>query len=394
MEKKTNTVIITLILVLGMFISTYGQYQLAAIPGSIYQIYGLNDAQFSGLMTASMIPSIFLGILLGAGADRFGLKRVISVSLVLAAGGFVLRCFASDYKMMFLAMTLTGFASAAFSANLSKIVACVYPPEKMGKMVGILMSGMTGSMLVAYATTAWIPSVNMAFWIAAGICIVTLLLWVCLTKPSDFQVRAEMQDAPLKEAVGVCLRSKNTWLLGWALLFLFGAGMVVSNFQVAAITAIKGYSQAYAGTFGSLLMVGALIGAAWMPSYIIGKRNAPRLILIYGIIASLMMLVIPYGWEVGTFLNGLLRGGMISVLSALPVTFPEIGPRYAGTSGGFALTMQMLGGVVIPTYIIVPLGHGDMAMYFVYGMVSMLICSIFAFVVTKNTAKENAWGQD
>ena len=392
MNKKTNSSVITVILVLGMFISTYGQYQLAAVPGSIYQLYQLNDVQFSGLMTASMIPSIFLGVLMGVIADRFGLKRIISISLIISIIGFVLRCFASDYAAMFLAMTLTGFASAVFSANLSKIVACVYPAEKMGKMVGVLMTGMTGSMLAAYATTAFIPSVEIAFWIAAAICILTGVLWIFLTKDSDFQKHAESEDVPLRESFGVCLRSKNTWLLGLSLMFLFGGGMVVSNFQVAALTTLKGYSQAYAGTFGTVLMIGALIGAALMPAYVIGNKKAPVILLVSGVIAGIAMLAIPYTSApciyIGSFLNGVLRGGMISILTAFPVMFPEIGSRYAGTSGGFAVTLQMIGGVVIPTYIIVPLGNGSMSMYFVYGMISMLICSVLAFVVAGATVKK------
>ena len=46
-------------------------------------------------------------------------------------------------------------------------------------------------------------------------------------------------------------------------------------------------------------------------------------------------------------------------MMSLPVMFPEIGPKYAGTAGGLAVTLELLGAVIIPTYIIVPLGGGN-----------------------------------
>ena len=63
-NNKNIIVFITVLLFLGMFIGNYGNYQLSAVPGSVYQAYSLTDMQFSSIMTAPMFPSIFLSIVI------------------------------------------------------------------------------------------------------------------------------------------------------------------------------------------------------------------------------------------------------------------------------------------------------------------------------------------
>lgn len=54
-------------------------YQLGAVPSQVYERLNLTDAQFSGIMTASMIPSVFLSIVSGVLVDRLGIKKVLGI---------------------------------------------------------------------------------------------------------------------------------------------------------------------------------------------------------------------------------------------------------------------------------------------------------------------------
>ena len=78
----------TVLLVAAMFMANYGNYQLAAIPGKIYETYHLTDTQFSSLMTAPMLPSIFLSIIIGILVDKFGVKNIVSICLIISLAGF------------------------------------------------------------------------------------------------------------------------------------------------------------------------------------------------------------------------------------------------------------------------------------------------------------------
>ena len=390
-NRKNILIFITVLLFLGMFIGNYGNYQLSAVPGSVYQAYHLTDMQFSSIMTAPMFPSIFLSIVIGILVDRFGISKMVSICFAVAAAGFVIRVFAADYTSMFIAMALTGVGCMILNANLAKIVSALYPMEKVGTVVGILMAGSTGSMAVAYATTALFPSLEAAFWTAAVISIAVAVFWILGVREKHFSGNGSVpagEAVPVKQALGTCLKSRNIWLAGISLMFLLGGATVISNFQVSALTTLKGYSEGFAGTFGTVLMIGSIIGSIFIP-VLAGKlgRKVPVMLLICGLAAAACMVGIielpAGGIYVTSFLNGVLRSGIIAVMMSLPVMFPEIGPKYAGTAGGLAVTLELLGAVIIPTYIIVPLGGGSVANYFYLGCGCMVIAGIVCFVMAK-----------
>ena len=388
-KSKAMVLLLTILLFMAMFIGNYGQYQLSAVPGSIYEAFHLTDVQFSSIMTAPMVPTIFLSILMGIIADKFGLNKLISVCFAAASAGFVFRCFAGDYTTLFIAMAFTGLGCAVLNSNMAKIAASLYPIEQVGKVIGILMAGSTGAMAAAYATTTFIPSVELVFWIAAIPSIAVTVGWLLFARESYFtdEGTQESETIPLKESILASLKSKNIWLTGLALMFMLGGSMITTNFQVSALTSLKGYSEAYAGTFGTALMIGAILGSIFMPPFVLGSKRTAVFLLGAGLLAALGMSVIPVGTAAliyaDSFINGFLRSGVIAVMMALPVMFPEIGARYAGTAGGLAVTMELIGAVVIPTYIIVPLGKGNLITYFALGALCVVISSVFCFLAAK-----------
>ena len=98
------------------------------------------------------------------------------------------------------------------------------------------------------------------------------------------------------------------------------------------------------------------------------------------------MLVLPAaGIYVCAVLNGALRSGIIAVMLMTPVLLREIGPRNAGTAGGFVITLQLLGCVVVPTYIIVPLGGGNITTYFILATVCFALAAVVCLIFMKTS---------
>ena len=390
MKNKKNLVFLVAALIFcAQFIGNYGNYQLAAIPGKIFQAFQLTDTQFSSLMTAPMLPSIFLSIIIGLLVDRFGISKMVGICLTVATGGLVLRAFATDYTTMLIAMILSGAGCMILNSNLAKIVSSLYPMDKVSKVVGIMMAASTASMAVAYATTAAIPSLSVAFWIPTVISIV--VLWLVFARESVFsENKMTGEDASqVKESLLVCVKSKNIWLAGLTLMLILGGSMIISSFHVSAVVELKGYSESYAGTFNTVLMIGAILGSMFLPVYVTkNPEKTPVMMLVMGIITAISavgMVTLPaIGIYICGFLNGAFRSGIIAVMMMLPVMLKEIGPRYAGTAGGFMVTLELIGSVVIPTYVIVPLGGGSYLNYFMLAGVAMLLASIICFILMKS----------
>ena len=387
-KRKHLIFLITALLFAAQFIGNYGDFQLAAIPARIYAAFGLTDMQFSSLVTAPMLPSIFLSIVIGLLVDRFGIPKIVGIWMILAAAGFILRLFAENYTVMLIAMALSGCGCMIVNANIAKLASALYPMDKVSKVVGILMAGANAATAVAFATTSMLPSLRVIFLIPAVAAAAIAVLWALFARDSLFtENRApEEEKANVAQSLKLCFRSRSLWLAGLTLFLILGSSMVLTNFHVTALTTLKGYSEAMAGSFNSVLMVGAILGSVFLPIFVTKKPGQAPLVvfimLVISAVTSYGMIALPAaGIYVCSFINGALRSGVIATLMMTPVLLKEIGPKNAGTAGGFIITLQLIGNVVVPTYIIVPLGGGNLTTYFILASVCMFlaagVCLIF-----------------
>ena len=393
-QKRKNLVfLITALLFAAQFIGNYGDYQIAAIPSSIYAAFHLTDMQFSSLITAPMLPCIFLSIVIGLLVDRFGIPKIVGIFFLLAALGFVLRCFAGNYPVMLIAMALSGFGCMVVNSNIAKLASALYPMDKVGTVVGILMAGSNAASALAFATTSMLPSLRLVFLIPTVACVIIFVLWAMFARESVFtqnQAGADAEKTPVADSLKLCFKSRSLWLAGLTLFLILGGTMVLTNFHVSALTTLRGYSETLAGSFSSVSMVGAIFGSIFLPIFVTKKpEKAPLLIFIMLLVcaaAAYGMLALPaWGIYVCSFLNGALRSGVIATLMMTPVLLKEIGPKNAGTAGGFIITLQLLGCVVVPTYIIVPLGGGNITTYFILATVCFALAAVVCLIFMKTS---------
>ena len=391
-KRKKLIFLMAALLFAAQFVGNYGDFQLAAIPARIYAAFHINDMQFSSLLTAPMLPSIFLSIVIGLMVDRFGIPKIVGIWLILATAGFVLRLFAADYSVMLIAMALSGCGCMIVNANVAKLASSLYPADQVSKVVGILMGGANAASAVAFATTSMIPSLRVIFLIPAVGSVVIAGLWLAFARDSLFtQNRAEeTEHADIASALKLCFRSRSLWLAGLTLFLILGSSMVLTNFHVTALTTLKGYSETLAGSFNSVLMIGAFLGSVFLPIAVSRRPDrAPLVVFLMLLVTaatSYGMIALPAaGIYICSFINGALRSGVIAVLMTTPVLLKEIGPKNAGTAGGFIITLQLIGNVVLPTYIIVPLGNGSLEMYFILAAVAMVLAAFVCLLFMKTS---------
>ena len=77
-------------------------------------------------------------------------------------------------------------------------------------------------------------------------------------------------------------------------------------------------------------------------------------------------------------LAGISLGAAMPVFFSAPIFLEGIGVRYAGTAAGVIATLQLLGAVLIPTYVLTPIAGDN------YGLLFSLasICMVVMFVVS------------
>ncbi|WP_230397399.1 MFS transporter [Novisyntrophococcus fermenticellae] len=390
-EKKKSALIVMAMTFLVLFIGNYGQFQFAALPMDIFLKLGLTaDTQFTSLMTAPMIAAILLGILSGALADRFGIKLVVGVANIVTVVGMIIRPLAHIFGLMFIGMILMGVGCAATSSNLSKILASVVSVDKVSKYMGIVLLGSTLSMAVCFSTSSLFPSLDAALWTIAAVSVLISILWFILVRKKDFQNNdlPEIEKVKMSVSFKKAFKSKNVWFMGLVLAFVLAANIINQSFLVLALTG-RGYSTAMAGYINTIMTIGSIVGTLTGPIIVFKLKSQKPALVFMGIVA---IIGVAFAWQLTTvamcivlFLEGYCLSAIITITMIYPVALKEIGPIYAGSAGGMASTIQLLGAVCLPTYVIVPvanlLGSIGYSYYFYLGAVSMLIAIFFMILL-------------
>lgn len=373
------------------FIGVAAQFQVAALAYQIIPDYNLTSGQYAMVLTAPMIAGIFLSFAGGALADRFGVKNVVSVGFVFSVAGVFFRYAANNFLELFILMFLAGISSAFLNTNVSKLLGAWFPREKMGTVMGLYFSGPGIGIGAALATSALFPSAKSAFMTAGIIMFVIWILWMAFIKIKP-EGAPDLPVMPVTKYIGVAAQSKNVWLVGLALMFFMGCNMVYAGFLPMALTDVKGINPSAAGLMAAMITVGTIFGNLAGPALSdrLGKMK-PFLgpVALAGALAGYLAWIAPDGIAIWILLAlfGFLAGISSPLLMAFPMLLPEIGPVYAGSAGGIIGTLQVVGAVGIPSFIIAPIAGENYGLMFALGSLSLALLAIVALFLPELGSK-------
>ncbi len=348
--------VILVVSMLAGFIGSYAQFQLPPLAYKIMPALNINTSDFALLMGGPLTGSLFICLIGGSLADRYGVKNVVTIGLVLAVIGCTFRYAVTSFWPFFFLTILAGLASGLLVANISKLFGAWFAPEQMGTLMGSYMVSPMLAGTMATATTAFFPSEKSAFIFSGVVCFVILILWLIFAKNKP-EGAPDLPSLPVTRYIGKAARSRAIWLAGLCSLFVMGSMMTFTGFLPNVLGEKPGISRQLAGFWGSLPNLGGIFGSFLGP--IICKRLGvmkPYLIAVslLGAVVTFWSWQLPVGATsfVSLMLAGALQSAMLPLLLSLPVLLPEIGPAYAGSAGGIVTTLQVLGGILVPSYII------------------------------------------
>ncbi|SHJ11235.1 MFS transporter [Parasporobacterium paucivorans] len=391
-KKNNNKGIVVFLAFIIYFIAIYPQYQLSPLSYLIIPEFKLTAVQFSGIFTAAMISGIFLSLFAGLLSDKIGIKKSISIGVIISTVAIVLRIFSNDYTTLMLSMAFAGIVSTFMNSNIAKYLGAWYSNEKLGSMAGLAMAGSSVGMAVGMSTSAFFPSVKTAFSFAAVLTGIIAAVWLVFGRDKEKEPDngKEMSRVSIIKGLKVVVKNRQIWFIGTCLMFLMGANISVSAFLPLALQVSRGITPKAAGVVASTLMIGALAGSVLGP-VICRKMGNTRMFLVIcgaaGALGAAGAWLLPSGiiMIAGLFITGFLFSSMLPILISLPISIPEIGQDYAGTAGGFAATLQLLGCVLIPTYIITPIAGMNYHLLMVLAGASALASATCAFFIYRRT---------
>ena len=184
------------------------------------------------------------------------------------------------------------------------------------------------------------------------------------------------------ECLKVAMKSGSVWIVAFALFFIMAANVVIGSFLPTALST-RGVSETTAGTIAAFYTVGNLLGCFAAPAAIKALNSQKKVLLLFAILAAAG---VAFAWQIPSIallaiamlLTGTFLGGLIPALMGLPVQFAAIGPVYAGTAGGVIGTVQLLGAVLVPSYVLAPIAGDSFVVLYLLGGACVLIAGVLS----------------
>ena len=134
--------------------------------------------------------------------------------------------------------------------------------------------------------------------------------------------------------------------------------------------------------------LGNLLGCFAAPATIQLLKSQKKTLSLYAVLAAVGIV---FAWRIPNLvllavalcLTGTFLGGMVPTLMGIPVQLPAIGAAYAGTAGGTIATIQIVGAVLVPSYILVPLADGSFEILFLLAGACMLLAGMMTLMIKK-----------
>ena len=254
----------------------------------------------------------------------------------------------------------------------------------------------------AAATTAVLfPNMKAAYVAAAVFGVLVFVLWLLFVKdrPDTLEEQEQSRNtseeqASMGECLRVVLRNKGIWCISVCIMMILGCNVTLSTFLPTALQEMHGLDLAVCGTIASMITLGNCVGSIAGPIVFqkIGKikRFVPG-------IAALSFVSVLVCWRFDSVLllyvlclvTGTLLGAAMPIFFSAPILLEGIGIRYAGSAAGVIATLQLLGAVLIPTYILTPIAGDNYGLLFSLAAVCMLVMFVFGLLIPEfSTAKE------
>jgi ACS family hexuronate transporter-like MFS transporter len=323
---------------------------------------GLSLVQVGLIWGAGSLTGIFTGLLGGAMGDRFGAKRTLMVTCLLAGVSGALRGLAGDFITLAGTMFLFGFITPAIPMNVHKTCGLWFSGRRLGLANGVASGGMAlgfmvGSMISATVMSPWLGSWRSVLLLYGGLALAMSLPWA-LTRAAPQEVEGSSPKpgpSSMRQTFHRVSRLRNIWLLGLAIL---GIGGCVEGTLGYLPLYLRAIGWPVAGADGALATFHAMNMLAAIPLALLSDRLGSRkrilIVAALAIATGVGLLTVAQGMAVwvAVIIAGLFRDGFMALFMTSIIEVEGVGAAYAGTAMGLAMVFNRLGSLVAP-----PLGN-------------------------------------
>ena len=318
----------------------------------------LSLVQIGTIWGMAPLAGMFVVLAGGLLGDRFGAKRVLAVSCLLAGLAGALRGLSGDFATLVGTLFLFGLLTATIPPVVHKTCGIWFSGRRLGLANGVVSMGMAVGFTVGAMISATVLSPALGGWrnvlfLYGGISIVIGILWL-FTRSQPEQAESSESVAitvPFRQALSRVTRNRSVWLLGFILVGQIGCVQGTLGYLPLYLRGIDWTPVSADGalaTFHATSIVGVI------PLALLSDRLNSRKTVLFG--ATLMtavgvgLLSVVGGSVVwlAVVIAGVVRDGYMAVLMTTIIETEGIGVTYAGTAMGLILTLSRVSSFVSP----------------------------------------------
>jgi CP family cyanate transporter-like MFS transporter len=315
---------------------------------------GLSYAQSGFIFSVPFIVLAAVAIPSGALADRIGIRKAAGIGVIVIVAGSMLRGIATDFSTLLVFTCLYGVGFGLVYPNLPKLVSTWFPPEKIGFVTGVYVTGIVFGVALPIAITLPVvfPIANtfqsvLSIWAVPAIA-AAIMWWIVVKEPHPGS-RQSKRTGEVKRSSYRIWTNGALWLV--AVLFFIMDYIIFAWLGWAPqLMMAKGASPALAALMSSVMSwVGIPITfvAPWASDRV-GLRKPflwPTFVLFALASLSAIYAPLPLGWAIVVAV-GLAAGVQLPILLALPA---DLVPAEAiGRASGMVISIGYIGGLVGP----------------------------------------------
>jgi MFS family permease len=284
-------------------------------------------------------------------ADRFGVRRTMILTCLLAAIFGALRGLSDSFLTLMITSLLFGLASEAVPVVFIKSTSLWFHGRSLGTAQGIGAACVGGGMMLGSMLSATVLSPLLGGWqyvlyLYGGITAFVGVLWfLTIPDPAPSTAFNRTQNAPQK-AMRHVIRTRGVWLVGVAMMGFAGCNRGFTGYLPLYLRN-SGWSPASADGAMAALAASGTIAAIPLSaaSDRLGSRKAvllPGLLISVVSVGLLSIVTSPAVWLLAV-MAGLFRDMIWAVAATMVVETEGIGPEYAGTAVGIVHAMSRVG---------------------------------------------------
>jgi sugar phosphate permease len=355
----------------------------------------LNVTAVGAIWGMDPLAGVFIGLPAGLLADRFGVKRTITVVCILAGVFGALRGISSNFLTMAITMFLFGLTAAATPSIVPKVTTEWFSAKQLGLANALLnvawaIGAVAATMFSATVVSPWLGGWRNVLFLYGIPAVLLGLLWLFTGKEPE---RTESSGSitsqvPFKQALLHVIRIKEVWLVGFVTLFVWGASMGFIGYLPLYLRN-AGWTPAMADSAITAFNGVTLLGS--VPMVLLSDKLRTRkgvLLMSLGSLAA-GLVALPFINKTGIWLMivicGFLRSGAGSLFNVVIFETKDVGGTYGGTAIGLSSTVSMIGAFLAP-----PIGNSlasiDEGLPFIFWGI-LAAAGIPLLLLIKNEAK-------